>query len=347
MSFIYDDEGNIIGEEVNFEPGPSPLGKFMGTNVDNLDDSFDQGWDPEPTAPVRQKLWDPEAAAALPIYRTLNLTDLDNLPDPEWIVKGFIPADAMSIVFGKPGSTKSFWVLDLVCCIAAGHPFNGAEVKQGSVLLAVGEGLRGMKWRIEAWKLAHPDADLDALNRNLVIVPKAVMLLDKNEAAMLVNTADALNQVAPLRAFVIDTWARSLTGGYENSAQDTGIAINVCETVRARTGASPLIVHHTGADGTRERGSTALRGATDTSIYMEHDDTEGIVTVTCKKMKDGEPFAPIRYELKTYGHSIVLTPSTSSAQSQAPNGLGYAKAPEVRDRDYWRNQAQVKKASPF
>jgi hypothetical protein len=168
------------------------------------------------------------------------------------------------------------------------------------------------------------------------------MLLDKTEAGMLANTAELFNdgdEGTPLRAFVIDTWARSLTGGDENSAQDVGNAIHVCESVRAKTGASPIIIHHTGADGTRERGSTALRGATDTTIQMSHNETEGVVTVTCKKMKDGEPFAPIRYSLKQFGHSIVLTPTMAT-------GYLSGKA-EPRDRDYYVKRAVERANNPF
>jgi hypothetical protein len=110
--------------------------------------------------------------------------------------------------------------------------------------------------------------------------------------------------------------------------------------VRARTGASPIIIHHTGADGSRERGSTALRGATDTTIHMSHDETNGIVTLTCKKMKDGEPFDAVRYNLKPYGHSIVLEPMSNSY-----SGVPYNTAP-VRDKDYYIKKASEKR-NPF
>jgi hypothetical protein len=302
MSVVYDNDGNIVGEDT----------------VETT---------------TKRKFYDPEASAAMPLFRTLSLGDLDNLPDPDWVVDGIIPADAMVTVFGAPGSTKSFFALDLACSIASGLGYNGAKVKQGKVLYCVGEGLRGMKWRIEAWKLAHPDADVESLNDNLIVLPRAVMMLDKTESNMLVNTAEAINEESPLRAFVIDTWARSLTGGDENSAHDVGIAINVCETVRAKTNASPIIIHHTGADGTRERGSTALRGATDTTIQMSHEEYSGVVTVTCKKMKDGEPFAPVKYSLKPFGHSIVLAPITGYAGSPA--------ASPVRDRDYYTRRTGI------
>jgi hypothetical protein len=339
MGFIYDNEGRVIGEDDEF--APAPLSDFVGQKAADL------GWDDldseeEPAPAKRKVIRDPEASAAMPLFRTLSLDDLENLPDPEWIVDGVVPADAMVTVFGAPGSTKSFWALDIACSIASGAPFGEANVRKGKVIYCVGEGLRGMKWRIEAWKLAHPEADIEALNENLIILPRAVMLLDKTESAMLLNTAEAVHEESPLRAFVIDTWARSLTGGDENSAQDVGVAINICETVRAKTNASPIIIHHTGADGTRERGSTALRGATDTTIQMAHDESAGIVTVTCKKMKDGEPFPAMRYNLKPFGHSIVLSPVASGY-----NGLGTSYTPPVRDRDYYARKAQEKKDNPF
>jgi hypothetical protein len=75
---------------------------------------------------------------------------------------------------------------------------------------------------------------------------------------------------------------------------------------------------------------------------MAHNETEGIVTVTCKKMKDGEPFAAMRYNLKPFGHSIVLSPVANGY-----NGLGTNYIPPVRDRDYYAKKAQEKKDNPF
>jgi len=335
MSLEINEFGDVIEEGAERTFSVSPLTKFMDDNIYDIDD--------EPVEVVeepRRIIKDPEAHAAMPLFRTLTLSDLDNLKDPEWIISGILPADAMVTIVGPPGSTKTFWALHAACCIASGTKFNDAEVKKGKVIYCVGEGLRGIKLRIEAWKLANPNADMEALNNNLIIVPRAVMLLDKMEAGMLVNTAELVNEDGDLRAFIIDTWARSLTGGDENSAQDTGIAINVCETVRAKTGASPIIVHHTGADGQRERGSTALRGATDTTIMITYDEFQSQVTVACKKMKDGEPFKPLKYELKTFGHSIVLCPV-------APGNYSVGYNPQVRDKDYYMKKAIADKEAPF
>lgn len=262
---------------------------------------------------------DPMLEDEKPRFKLLNRSELKALPDPEWLVHGTLPADSFTVIYGAPGAAKSFAALDVACSIASGHTFHGAVVKRGQVLVAVGEGLRGMKWREEAWGLAHLDSDQEALERNLHILPKAVHLLEQKDADMLVNTAEYLSQNGeePLRLVIIDTWARAMVGGDENSAKDAGMAIEVCERIRHATGATVLVVHHTGAEGTRERGSTALRGASDTSILMVKEDNSGIITLSVKKMKDGEPPIPTNYTLSPYGHSAVLQPSTNGYTSGA------------------------------
>lgn len=250
----------------------------------------------------------------IPVYEIMNIDDIGKLDDPEWLVHGVLPAETFAVLFGPPGSTKSFWALDAACSIASGHSLHGAPVKRGKVIIAVGEGLRGMKYRIEAWKMAHPDADIDQLRKNLIIIPRSVRLLDEMEAARLIKTCEYVGGEDGLQLFVLDTWARAMVGGDENSARDAGIAIDVCETVRERTGATALVVHHSNADGQRERGSTALRGAADAQISMSRDDQSGVVTMKSVKIKDGSPFQDQHFVLAEYGKSVVLLPHKPTFQ---------------------------------
>lgn len=271
---------------------------------------------------------DPMVQEERPRFKLLTRAELHAMPDPEWVVPEVLAADSFAVLFGAPGAAKSFAALDLACSIASGYTFHGAPVKRGQVLIAVGEGLRGMKWREEAWGLAHLNADMDSLSRNLHILPRAVHLLEDNESSMLVNTAEHLANSSdePLRLVVIDTLARAMVGGDENSAKDMGLAIDVCERVRRATGATVLVVHHSGVEGTRERGSTSLRGAADTSIMMQKDETSNIITFAPKKMKDAETPAPRQFTLSQYGHSAVLM---SYDGDYRPTGV-YKKKPSDR-----------------
>lgn len=329
----YDDDGNIIGARTFSR---SPLSEYMGANVDLVAEE-----EAPPIKSRRNSLKDPEAKAALAMFRTLNLSDLDALPEPEWLVKSIIPADGLTTLYGAPGSTKSFCILDAALCIASGTPFHGNAVKAGSAIYCVGEGLRGMRWRIEAWKLAHPEADVSLLEQNLIIIPHAPRLLEATEQVMLSNTCKEIAEDrGDLRLFIVDTWARSLTGGDENSAQDAGVAIDVCEKVRAETGATPFIVHHSGADGLRERGSTALRGASDCTLHMHREEASGIITLSQKKSKDSEPFTPLKFQLQQYGHSVVLKHMSAGAAT------GYY-VNNQKTRADWAREAQERSNSPF
>jgi len=289
--------------------GKSPLSEYMGKNVEGAAEE----WVPQ-DAPHPEDEVDETAVELEKGFRTLTLDEVENLPDPEWLVKDFLPADSFATLVGAPASTKSFWALDVACCIAAGLPFNGHAVKEGNVLYFVGEGLRGFKWRVEAWRLAHPEANIEALYRNLRVVPDVPKVLDAQQVGMMVNTAKKIHETGTLRLFIIDTLARALVGGEENSAKDMGLAVDACETVRRRTGSTALVVHHTNKEGIQERGSTALRGQADTTLMVKHDDSTKITTLTVAKMKDWESGGVHEYILQGFGKSVVLAPHNKPGQ---------------------------------
>ena len=322
----------------------SILSEYMG---DKEPPAFEFNQDPYEIATEdpylsSQELLDPEAPE-LPVFKTLSLTEIRDLPDPEWLVSRFLQADSFAVLYGAPGSSKSFWALDAALSIASGISFHGSEVKKGQVLYAAGEGLRGLKWRVEAWLLAHPEAKETDIMRNIRIIPDVPHLLDDKHTSMLLNTAEAMAtsiDTDPLRLVIVDTWARALVGGDENSQKDAGLAVNACERVRKITGCTVLVVHHSGTEGTRERGSTALRGAADTSLMMTLEETSRVSNVLVKKMKDGESGHSGLYSLKPFGHSIVLVTLGNS-------GAAPVATSAVRDRDYYARKAAEQKNVPF
>jgi len=335
------DEGALV----SFLPGTSPISEYMGKNVHIDDRPYSDPVEPywDTTEPV---LLDPEAAERLPTFRRLRVSDIQSLKDPQWLVHELVPEDSFSVIYGPPGSTKSFLALDLACCVATGTAWKKQPVRQGKVMVCVGEGLRGLKWRLESWMLAHPDADPELLEQNLQIIEDVPHLLEKTDTGMLLNTAVEMHEESDtdLKLFIIDTLARALVGGDENSAQDVGRAIDACERVRKATGATALVVHHSGVEGTRERGSTALRGAADTSIQVAHDETQRITTVSVKKIKDGEGGKSYRLALAKYGHSVVLSDAVVSMDGHVPSGVPFRSEKTKAD---WAREALQKKELPF
>ncbi|NCC59287.1 MAG: hypothetical protein EOM17_17005, partial [Synergistales bacterium] len=118
----------------------------------------------------------------------------------------------------------------------------------------------------------------------------------------------AQNAGRPL-LIIIDTVARSMVGGDENSAKDVSIFIDRVDALRRKYGSSALLVHHSGImDKGRLRGSSAWKGALDAEYLISSSGPEGLlVTVECKKMKDAPQPAPFSFEAVEY---VVLEGKT-------------------------------------
>ena len=92
---------------------------------------------------------------------------------------------------------------------------------------------------------------------------------------------------------IIDTLARVMAGGDENSGQDMGRIIAHCGQIQKQTGAAVMLIHHVGKDeGKGSRGHSSLSGAVDTELHIK----DGVITVV--KQRDGERGAKYKFELK-------------------------------------------------
>lgn len=242
--------------------------------------------------------------------RCLHLLDdeaIQRLPAVPYLIDGLLPVGAACEMHGPPASGKTFVALDFSLSVASGLPFFGHAVRRSGVLYIAAEGAGGLGARVAAWKQAHN------IGRRVGVefVTEAVNLLDEGAVSRLLRAAGG---VSDLGLVVFDTWARCMVGGDENSAQDTGRAIQSVDRIRRETGATVLLLHHPGAGGERERGSTALRGAMDKMIAVKKDGRA--ITLVSEKAKDDEPFAPLHVWLSPYEQSCVLT-ANAPRQDQA------------------------------
>ena len=121
------------------------------------------------------------------------------------------------------------------------------------------------------------------------LLPQAVNLLRPEDADRLVATAREAAQGGGLRPalVVVDTLARAMVGGDENSAQDMGLVLAAGVRIQAALNCALLAVHHTGKDSERGmRGSSALFGAADTVLKVTRSDDR--LAVLVEKQKDDE-----------------------------------------------------------
>jgi hypothetical protein len=259
----------------------------------------------------------PAADPAAPdTYRLLDANQVRELKAAPSLIHPVLPS-GLVVLFGGPGTGKTFMALDWCLCIAAGIPWFGRPVATGVVVYLAGEGVGGLGKRIDAWE-AERGTPVPA--DRFMTVPEAANLLDPDQLAKANRT---LSQLDDVRLIVVDTLSRHAPGGDENSAKDMTRFIHGVEHLRAIHGSGALVIHHTGKDTARdERGSSSLEGAADARIRLDGT-TEGL-TITCKKMKDDEPFDPWHLRLdKAHGSRVVrLGKATGSLTAKERQILG-------------------------
>jgi predicted transcriptional regulator len=114
---------------------------------------------------------------------------------------------------------------------------------------------------------------------------------------------------------VLDTLAVCELGGDENSTRDMTIMLDACRRIIRETGAAVVLVHHTGKNGTSERGASALRAQCDHMVELSAEDYG--VKVTDSKQRDRACFDPYYLRPVQAGDSLVLLPSDKVVQTAA------------------------------
>ena len=214
-----------------------------------------------------------------------------------YLIKGWLGAGQMSVVYGPSNVGKSFFALDMAFCIAADIQWQGCRVKAGPVLYLATEGGNAFHNRVVALRDEYGVQDAQ-----LAIRPAPVDLLRPDaDLANLIELCQQIEQEcgAPIRMIVIDTLSRAMAGGDENGPTDMTAFIANVDAMRDVTGAHCMIVHHSGKDTAKgARGHSSLRAATDTEIEL--DVADGIRTANPTKQRDLEPKPPIVFALKVH-----------------------------------------------
>lgn len=221
--------------------------------------------------------------------KLLSFADLLDLPPPEPLVEDLLDRDTLAVPYGPSGSGKSFLALDIGWCVAGNLPWQGRQVHGGRVLYVLGEGKGGIGKRARAWIIGH-GADQP---KDFHLYPQAVNLLNLDQVATLVEWAAAHQPVL----VVLDTLARSMPGGDENTGRDMSVAIEAADAIRRACGACVVLIHHTGKDGQLERGHSSLRAAVETMIPVKAQGRIVTVGGGDTKRKDSDPDVNIVLEL--------------------------------------------------
>lgn len=249
-------------------------------------------------------------------FKRFSITELFDLPDPVWTVEGLILERSLAMLYGPPKSFKTFLALDLALCISTGRPFHGHAVVPGRVTYVAAEGHAAeTRDRVMAW-CRENGVEPGSLEGRFDLVIVGVRL-DREDSIKEFLTLDQ----SPRDVTFFDTLNRNMEG-HESDTQDMTKVVGGCDRVRRELNTAVVIVHHTGVNQERERGSTVLRGAVDTRLKVTRK--AGVITLLVEDQRagpDGEQmhFTPVVAPVLEFGgrDSVVMRPAT------APGGKGF------------------------
>lgn len=264
---------NATGEPERIDVPSSPLRRPQ-----DVENAGDDGWSTEslagaaPGSPPADLLEEAKAALRAEI---LSAEQLDDIPPPEPLIKGYLVRDSLARINGPSGHGKSFVALDMAIHVALGRRWHGKAVHQGKVIYIVAEGARGIRQRVRAWEKNHV-----AKITNIGFLPRPVQVLDRaDEWTPLVEVC---REEKPA-LIIVDTQARVTVGVEENSATEMGVVVHQMERLRAATEACVLLIHHEGKGDRGGRGSSAIKGAMQTELSVRKDGLRFIVETDKQK----------------------------------------------------------------
>jgi hypothetical protein len=215
---------------------------------------------------------------------------LQNLVPIKWLINGYFESGGMNLMSGGYGSGKSFVAFDMAFCVAAGIDWHGNKVIQAPVIIIAGEGHSGIRNRFLALEMKYGVDCPDCLHISEV----PAILCDSENAELVSNT---INKVSPNAGLVIiDTLNRNFGSLDENSTKDMTAFVRNIDTSFRSTGKTVLIVHHTGHNSERGRGSSVLPGACEGEFFIKK--TKDVVMLSCTKQKNNVQPDSIQFTLK-------------------------------------------------
>lgn len=225
-------------------------------------------------------------------------------PEPQWLVKDFIPAIGMTLLSGRPKRGKTLLAEHLAVEVARGGVWLGKAVEQGTaVIIQADQG-----WRTTARRLQHWGVD---------DLPIYVLASRGISLARIGKLEEGLTVLKP-RIVILDAAAVLLNVRSEFDNQEVAVACARVTALCERLNCAFLLVHHNRKAESAEdalvsvRGGTAWSGAAD-SILELHSGENGAVQLRAT-LRDADSPEALTIELDKPSLTFTLLGTTSEVR---------------------------------
>lgn len=232
-------------------------------------------------------------------YGRLAWADLDKPgPEHEYLIDDFLTAADKSVIGGPSKSGKSFLAIHASLAVARGTKFFGRPVQKGLVVYQAGEGARGIKKRLRAYRQYFGVPKSEDVPFELLQSAIDLWRPDGDTGPLIAEIkAIAAMHADPLRLVVIDTLATAIGGADEISGKDMGAVMKNISRINSETGAHVMLVHHMNAEGKKLRGHTSIYANLDQVIFVTRNEETKVRKVVLDKQKDDEDGVTFSFEL--------------------------------------------------
>ncbi len=249
---------------------------------------------------------------ATPALRFRHAREVMATPRPAAIIEGVAWKGALSVLVSESGAGKTFLLLSAAAAVSGGMPWAGRAVHSGSVAYLSYEG-DALNLRLHAL-VAHQGHRLEHLHILHATDPlspvtaRGIETTSPGEA----TATDALRTLVaeleaakrpPIVLLIIDTVRASLAGSEDSSEHVSAYLRAVRRLLALLPEAGAILSHHAGwQDGEsqrkRERGSSAWRGNSDATLYLEAGEVdrqrgETRLVLRALKVRDSEKPVPL------------------------------------------------------
>lgn len=214
-----------------------------------------------------------------------------------------------NLVFGEPGSKKTYGLIDAAVCFALGQPWLGFLTPEGGgrvLIIDEESGNARLKRRLAATIRGH------GAGRGLPIVYTSLAGFNLREAVDVGYLRSLVAQVQP-DLVIIDALVDICLGGDENSVKDVAPVMHALRDISEAFNLGTIVIHHAGRSG-KYRGSSSIPGGLDLMLSVESKAESPNIDFEAVKTRDGEPFkfsATAEFDKENDTFRLVATGSTA------------------------------------
>ena len=207
----------------------------------------------------------------------------DQLPI-DWIVEKLFSAGSVSVLYGDPGSKKTYAMIDCAVCVVLGKLWLGFTTEKSTVLIIDEEcGLRRLNRRIRQTVRGHTELE------KMLLAYISIAQFDLQKEKDLLILEGKIKEIGA-KFVIIDAFVDIMPGGDENSSQAVHPVFRGLRYIADKYQLAIVVIHHANRNG-GIRGSSAISGAVDMEMKITSPKNSDTIKFETIKTRDVAPFS--------------------------------------------------------